>query len=112
MMDGSSLLFSSNVRVWSFRLPARAISRAERNQWESGIGVVQRLDGSVAVLGLRFGGSAFTSIPTSAPFAAIAPLIWSFKSGKYSGPGTLLNGKAVVTVAGPGVADNGATEWS
>ena len=68
--------------------------------------------GAVAVRGLRFGGSAFTSIPTSAPFAAIAPLVSSFQSGKYSGPGTLLSGKAVVTVAGPGVADNGATEWS
>lgn len=68
--------------------------------------------GAVAVLGLRFSGAAFTSIPTNAPTASMAPLVSSFKAGKYLGPASILNGKAIATVAGPGVSDNGATEWS
>jgi hypothetical protein len=68
--------------------------------------------GAVAVRRLRFGGSAFTSIPTRAPSAAVAPVVSSFKSGKYLGPATLLSGKTLVTAAGPGVAGNGATELS
>jgi hypothetical protein len=36
----------------------------------------------------------------------------SFRAGTYVGPSTLLNGKALITVSGPGVLDGGATAWS
>jgi len=35
-----------------------------------------------------------------------------FQAGNYAGPSTILNGKALVTISGPGVAPGGATEWS
>ncbi|MGD1070795.1 MAG: hypothetical protein ABSB15_11695 [Bryobacteraceae bacterium] len=43
-----------------------------------------------------------------------APTILSsgFKAGTYAGPGSILGGKALITVSGPGVTDGGATEWS
>jgi hypothetical protein len=68
--------------------------------------------GGLAVLGLRFNGSAFTSIPPSSPTSASAPLVSSFQAGQYVGPSTLLNGQSIINVAGPGVTDNGSTEWS
>jgi hypothetical protein len=91
----------------TFTLPSNVIGYGVFRQ-----SVLGRPDQAVAVRRLRFGGSAFTSIPTMAPSAAVAPLVSSFKSGKYLGPGTLLSGKTLVTVAGPGVAGNGATELS
>jgi hypothetical protein len=36
----------------------------------------------------------------------------SFMAGTYVGPSTAANGKATVTVGGPGVTDGGATTWS
>jgi hypothetical protein len=39
-------------------------------------------------------------------------LVSSFLPGNYVGPGTLLSGKALVTVSGPGATDGGATAWS
>ena len=36
----------------------------------------------------------------------------SFMAGTYVGPSTAANGKATVTVSGPGVTDGGATTWS
>jgi hypothetical protein len=45
-------------------------------------------------------------------FAAPIVLASSFKSGKYVGPSTVANGKAIITVSGPGVTDGGATAWS
>jgi hypothetical protein len=43
-----------------------------------------------------------------------APTIISsdFKSGTYAGPSTILNGGMIVTVAGPGVSDGGASHWT
>jgi len=68
--------------------------------------------GSVGVLGLRFDGAAFTSIPTAEPAASTAPLVSSFQAGQYASPSTILGGKGTVTVSGPGVLDGGATLWS
>jgi hypothetical protein len=39
-------------------------------------------------------------------------LVSSFQAGKYAGPRSVANGKATVTVSGPGVADGGSTTWS
>jgi hypothetical protein len=39
-------------------------------------------------------------------------LVSTFKAGNYEGPSTILGGKALITVSGPGVAPGGATEWS
>jgi hypothetical protein len=36
----------------------------------------------------------------------------SFRAGTYVGPSSVLNGKSVITVSGPGVTDGGATTWS
>jgi hypothetical protein len=36
----------------------------------------------------------------------------SFMAGTYVGPGSILGGKAIVTVGGPGVSNGGATTWS
>ena len=43
-----------------------------------------------------------------------APTILSsdFKGGTYVGPSTILSGGMIVAVAGPGVTDGGATEWT
>jgi hypothetical protein len=40
------------------------------------------------------------------------PLVSAFKAGNYVGPSTILGGKALITVTGPGVTTGGATEWS
>jgi hypothetical protein len=36
----------------------------------------------------------------------------AFRTGKYVGPGNVLNGKAIITVSGPGVISGGSTAWS
>ncbi len=48
------------------------------------------------------------------PQLSAAPTILasSFKAGRYVGPSTIANGRAFITVAGPGVSDGGATQWS
>lgn len=51
-----------------------------------------------------------SGFPQVTPFPA--PLTSGFVAGKYAGPSTVLNGKALVSVSGPGVTDGGATEWS
>jgi hypothetical protein len=38
--------------------------------------------------------------------------VTSFQAGQYVGPSTILSGKGLVTVNGPGASDNGTTEWS
>ena len=43
---------------------------------------------------------------------APSPIMSSFKVGRYVGPTTILNGEAIINVAGPGVTAGGATEWS
>lgn len=60
--------------------------------------------GNVAVLGLRFNGSAFTSIPpTTDNFNVNA-----FKSGNYVGP----NKQYLITITGPGIFQGGSTAWT
>jgi hypothetical protein len=45
--------------------------------------------------------------------SASPPLITSnFVAGRYVGPSSIFQGKAVINVAGPGLTDGGATEWS
>jgi len=48
------------------------------------------------------------------PQIAASPsnVVSSFKAGKYVGPSTILDGEALITVAGPGITVGGATEWS
>ncbi len=43
-----------------------------------------------------------------------APILISsgFKAGAYVGPSTILSGGMIVAVAGPGVTDGGATQWT
>lgn len=40
------------------------------------------------------------------------PITSAFVAGSYIGPSTVLNGEAKISVAGPGIAPGGATEWS
>jgi len=69
-------------------------------------------NGNVAVLGLRFRGSAFTSIPptTGATFQVVPT--FAFKTGRYFTPSTILAGKGAIDITGPGVTDGGATLFS
>jgi hypothetical protein len=68
--------------------------------------------GNVAVLGLRFRGSAFTSIPpTTGATSQVVPT-FAFKTGRYFTPSTILAGKGAIDIVGPGVADSGATLFS
>jgi hypothetical protein len=41
-----------------------------------------------------------------------APVVSSFKAGKYAGPASVYHGDFVIVVAGPGVSAGGATEWT
>jgi len=68
--------------------------------------------GNVAVLGLRFHGSAFTSIPpTTGATSQVVPT-FTFKTGRYFTPSTILNGNGSIDIAGPGVSDGGAILFS
>lgn len=45
--------------------------------------------------------------------APVTPVIVSaFKAGKYAGPSTIYSGEMLITVSGPGITSDGATEWS
>src|SRR5450432_2814425 len=69
-------------------------------------------NGNVAVLGLRFRGSAFTSIPpTTGATSQVVPT-FAFKTGRYFTPSTILAGKGAIDITGPGVTDGGATLFS
>jgi hypothetical protein len=65
---------------------------------------------------LQFNVDANGNLTISSGFPQIvaAPtLITSgFKAGRYVAPSTLLGGKAAIVVAGPGVTDGGATQWT
>jgi len=54
------------------------------------------------------------TISSGFPQLSAAPtlLASSFKAGRYVGPSTVLGGKAIINVSGPGVSDGGATQWS
>ncbi len=39
-------------------------------------------------------------------------LVSAFQPGKYGGPANVANGKAMITVSGPGVSTGGSTTWS
>ena len=54
------------------------------------------------------------TLTSGSPQIADAPplIVSSFKAGTYVGPSTILNGKALITVSGPGVSAGGATTWS
>jgi hypothetical protein len=68
--------------------------------------------GNVAVLGLRFRGAAFTSIPptTGAP-SQVQPTS-AFNTGRYFSPSTILSGKGAIDIVGPGVTNGGDTLFS
>src|SRR5437763_1062744 len=65
---------------------------------------------------LRFNVDANGNLTLSPRYPQIIPaptiLSSSFKAGTYVGPSTLLGGKAIIIVSGPGVSDGGATQWS
>jgi hypothetical protein len=54
------------------------------------------------------------TITAGTPTVVTAPITGatSFKAGPYVGPATVLGGKALITVSGPGVPVSGNTEWS
>jgi hypothetical protein len=56
-------------------------------------------------------GNGNLTLTSGFPVFALSPglLVASFQPGKYVGPG---NGKAIITVNGPGVAGGGSTAWS
>jgi hypothetical protein len=68
--------------------------------------------GNVAVLGLRFKGAAITSIPPTTGATAQVTPTFAFQTGRYFTPSTILSGEAAIDIAGPGVADSGATLFS
>jgi hypothetical protein len=130
IVNPSATAVSVNISTWDSKgnsIGTAAVSLSPYNKTETALSSLPGLagmtgnrgsaqfsvtGGALAVLGLRFNGSAFTSIPPSSPSSASAPLVSSFQAGQYVGPSTLLSGQAVINVAGPGVTDNGATEWS
>jgi hypothetical protein len=69
-----------------------------------------------ASLSMQFNVDAAGNLTLSPGYPQVAPapllLTSSFMAGQYAGPSTILAGKALVTVSGPGVTDGGATEWS
>jgi hypothetical protein len=68
--------------------------------------------GNVAVLGLRFRGAAFTSIPpTTGATSQVVPTS-AFETGRYFSPSTILSGQGAIDIVGPGVTDGGATLFS
>jgi hypothetical protein len=54
------------------------------------------------------------TIASGFPQVAAAPsaITSGFRAGTYVGPSSILSGKAVVSVAGPGVTDGGYTVWT
>ena len=68
--------------------------------------------GNLAVLGLRFNGSAFTSIPPTVGATSQVVPTFAFKTGRYSSPTNILGGKGAIDIVGPGVADSGTTLFS
>jgi hypothetical protein len=67
-------------------------------------------------LTLQFNVDANGNLTIASGFPQIIPspliLTSGFKPGTYAGPSTVLGGKALITISGPGVTDGGATEWS
>jgi len=64
--------------------------------------------GTLAVLGLRFNGSAFTSIPQTTPAAATLTSTAVFKTGQYKSPSNIWSGKGLIDIAGPGISSDGS----
>jgi hypothetical protein len=60
------------------------------------------------------GSNGNLTLSSGYPQVVAAPnlLSASFMAGTYVGPSSVFNGKAIVTVSGPGVADGGASTWS
>ncbi|HLJ51197.1 MAG TPA: hypothetical protein VKU01_34550 [Bryobacteraceae bacterium] len=67
-------------------------------------------------LTMKFNVDSNGNLTLAAGFPQVVPaptLIASgFRAGNYAGPSNILSGKALVTVAGPGVTDGGATVWT
>jgi hypothetical protein len=65
-------------------------------------------------LGFAVNSSGNITLAPGYPKAVNSPtnLTADFKPGNYIGPSSVLNGKALITVSGPGVTTGGATEWS
>jgi hypothetical protein len=59
-------------------------------------------------------GNGNLSLSSGYPAFTLSPnlLVSSFQPGKYVGPGNVLNGKATITVSGPGIVSGGSTAWS
>jgi hypothetical protein len=65
---------------------------------------------------LQFNADAGGNLTLASGFPKVGPsptpLTSSFKAGRYVGPSTILGGKAIINVSGPGVTNGGATEWT
>lgn len=67
-------------------------------------------------LALQFNVDSNGNLTLSAGYPQVLPspalLTSSFVGGNYVGPSTVLSGKALVAVSGPGISDGGATQWT
>ena len=67
-------------------------------------------------ISLQFDSDSDGNLTLSAGFPVATPspnlLVSTFQSGKYAGPRSAANGKASITVNGPGVVNGGSTAWS
>ena len=65
---------------------------------------------------LQFDNDGNGNLTLTAGYPNMAPspnlLVSSFQAGKYAGPRNVANGKAGITVNGPGVVSGGSTAWS
>jgi hypothetical protein len=59
-------------------------------------------------------GNGNLTLSNGYPMVTLSPnlQVASFQPGKYTGAGNVANGKAVITVSGPGVVAGGSTAWS
>ena len=65
---------------------------------------------------LQFDGDGYGNLTLSSGFPLVAPSpglqVSSFQPGLYAGPSSLLYGKALATLSGPGVLAGGMTAWA
>ena len=65
---------------------------------------------------LQFNVDASGNLTLIAGYPKVIPapilVVSSFAAGNYASPSTVLSGKGLITVSGPGATDGGATEWS
>jgi len=65
---------------------------------------------------LQFDADSDGNLTLTAGYPMVTPspnlLVSSFQAGRYAGPRSAANGKAGVTISGPGISTGGSTAWS